>query len=112
RMLHYLDGLQVYNKNYQPLTVPAGATDSLHVTFDGSHTGTIYDTVVVEVGTDEHPVRHIPICLFVPPIDSLNFLLVVPVSLAATEHVPFLIVPDRAKSGKGIMTVAGRVAFP
>ena len=112
-MLHFGDGFQVYNINIQPVTIPPGATDSLHVTFDGSHTGVIYDTVSIIVGTDNDSVRRIPVQTFVPPVDSANFFLKMPPSLTAEQYFSVGVFPDRiVNATKGLTSVAGRLLFP
>jgi hypothetical protein len=39
------------------------STDSLHIVFQGSRTGVIYDTAIVSVGTDNDSIRRIPLSL-------------------------------------------------
>ncbi|MFI5202414.1 MAG: WD40/YVTN/BNR-like repeat-containing protein, partial [Candidatus Kapaibacterium sp.] len=112
RMAHYGDGLDVYNINYQPITIPAGATDSLHITFDGMHTGLIYDTVVLMLGTDADSVRRIPVQTYVPAVDTVNFILSMPAQLSAGEHFAANVLPDRAVTGKGLTSVSGLLHWP
>ncbi|HEY3874427.1 MAG TPA: hypothetical protein VGM92_03045, partial [Candidatus Kapabacteria bacterium] len=111
RMLHYGDGFQVYNIASQPVPIPSGATDSLTLTFDGSHTGTIYDTIVIIVGTDDDSVRRIPIQIFVPPVDTLHFVLQMPKILTAKELFPVNIYPDREIKASNLTSAAGRFSW-
>jgi hypothetical protein len=112
-MLHYGDGFQVYNTTSQPITIPAGQTDSLHVTFDGSQSGVVYDTVVVIVGTDNDSIRRIPVQTFVPVVDSVNFIVRMPSPLAVKQIFSAGVYPDRAISAsKGLTSIAGRLLFP
>ncbi|HET6400924.1 MAG TPA: IgGFc-binding protein [Candidatus Kapabacteria bacterium] len=113
RMEHYGDGFQLYNINYQPITIPAGATDSLHITFDGSQSGIVYDTVVVIVGTDKDSVRRIPVQSYTPPVDSVNFVVRMPPQLSAGHSFSADVLPDRPVSaGKNLLSVSGRLRFP
>jgi len=113
RMEHYGDGFQVYNINYQPITIPAGETDSLHITFDGTHTGAIYDTVIVIVGTDSDSVRRIAVETFVPTVDSVDFVLRMPAQLTAGTHLTAEIFPDRSvSSNKGLSSISGELRYP
>jgi hypothetical protein len=113
RMLHYGDGFQVYNTTVQPITIPAGQTDSLHLTFDGTQSGVVYDTIVVIVGTDNDSVRRIPVQTFVPTVDSVNFIVRMPSPLAPKQNFSAGVYPDRAISAsKGLTSIAGRLLFP
>ena len=112
RMGHYGDGFQVYNKDYQPLTIPAGETDSLHITFDGRHTGVVYDTVILIMGTNSDSIRRIPVRTYIPPVDSVNFLVTLPKAVTPGAAVLATVLPDRSVSGKGLTVISGVIAFP
>ncbi len=97
---------------HPPYPIQSGASDSLHITFDGSHTGVVYDTVIVWFGTDADSVRRIPLQTFAPAIDTVNFLLSMPAQLAAGQHFAASVLPDRVVSGKGLTSVSGVFVFP
>jgi hypothetical protein len=96
-----------------PYPIAADSTDSLHIMFDGSHTGVVYDTILINFGTDNDSVRRIPVQTFVPAVDSANFLLRMPNSLAVNQHFAVGVFPDRTVSAsKGLTSVAGRLLYP
>ncbi len=96
-----------------PYVLPADSSDSLRITFAGSQTGVIYDTVVVTVGTDGDSVRRIPLQTFVPAVDSVNFLVRMPSPLAAKQNFSAGVYPDRTiNASKGLTSVSGRLLFP
>jgi hypothetical protein len=96
-----------------PYQIQKNATDSIRITFDGTHIGTLYDTVVVLFGTDKDSTRRIPIQTFVPPVDSADFLVKMPAKLAPNLHFSAGVYPDRVVSAsKGLTSVAGRLSYP
>ncbi len=113
RMEHFGDGFQVSNRDYQPITIPAGETDSLRITFDGSQSGNVYDTVIVIVGTDKDSVRRIPVQSYTRPVDSVNFVVRMPLELTSGSIFSADVLPDRpVKAVKNLVSISGRLRFP
>lgn len=96
---------------YPPYALTGSETDTLHITFDGRHTGTIYDTVLVGFGTDDNRTRRIPVKTYVPSIDSVLFTLRMPGRLASNEGFTIEILPDRIVTGKGLFSISGSIYY-
>jgi photosystem II stability/assembly factor-like uncharacterized protein len=110
---NWSQGFNVFGTGrYPPYALKAGETDTLHITFDGHHTGTIYDTVRVGFSTDDNQTRSIPVKTFVPNIDSVLFTIDMPARLASNQEFTANVLPDRTVTGKGIYTIAGKVRYP
>ncbi len=108
------EGYNVFGTGFSPpITLAPGAFDSLHLTFDGSHPGVVYDTVVVITGTNSDSVRRIPVQSFVPAVDTVDFLLRMPGQLTAGQSFTSGVYPDRAvDAGKGLTSISGRFTLP
>jgi len=97
---------------HPPYAIAPGASDSLHITFDGSHTGVVYDTAIVWFGSDSDSTRRIPLKSFVPAIDTINFTLFgMPGTLSAGQSFTAGVYPEQALSGKGITSVSGVISW-
>jgi len=106
-------GFNVYGSGrYPPYTLKGNETDTLHIAFDGKHTGTIYDTVVIWFGTDENRVRKIPVQTFVPNVDSVLFSIRMPAKLYSDQEFTADIFPDRSITGKGLLSISGSLRYP
>src|SRR5204862_8176568 len=94
-----------------PYALTGNETDTLHIHFDGRHSGVIYDTVIVGFGTDDNRIRRIPVQTIVPTVDSVVFWFRMPTNLNSNQEFTAQLFPDRPVVGKGLLTVAGRIVF-
>ncbi len=110
---NWQSGFNVFGTGkFPPYPIPVGASDSIHIAFDGSHTGIVYDTVLIGFGTDNDSMRRIPVQTFVPAVDSVNFLIRMPSPLGAGQHFSAGVFPDRViNPTKGLTSIAGRLLF-
>jgi hypothetical protein len=98
--------------NRSSVTLAPGESDSLRITFDGSRTGKLYDTVVVIAGINNDSIRRIPIQTFIQAVDSVRFYLQTLPSLIPGQHFAVDVMPDRVVSAsKGLTSVSGRLSY-
>lgn len=95
-----------------PISIPGGDTTFLHITFDGTHTGRLLDTVLVGINASTDSIWRIPIQTMVPPIDSVNLSLQTVPSVTPGQHFHVDVVPDRiVDASKGLTSVSGRISY-
>ncbi|MDP4199838.1 MAG: hypothetical protein Q8922_14235 [Bacteroidota bacterium] len=95
-----------------PRGLAIGQSDSLHITYDETHTGMLYDTVNVLTDAKPDSVRRIPIQAFVAPLDSVNFVMSQPASLAPNQRFVVTVQPDRTVlQTKGLTSISGEVEY-
>jgi hypothetical protein len=95
-----------------PIMIASGDTCSLHITFDGTHTGTLYDTILVRVNASNDSTWRIPIQTIVPPVDSVRFFLQTQSPVVPGQHFNIDVQPDRVvNASKGLTSVSGRFSY-
>ncbi len=90
----------------------SGQSDTLHVSYDGSHTGLCTTTFTIHSDADIDSVRVIRLSINVVPVDTLRLNVILSsMSAEAGEVVTAGVFPERVVAGKSLQTVSGVLTF-
>jgi len=94
------------------IVVAPGQTDTLHISFDGQHTGNLASPLLIHSNADANALISIPILGYVPPLDSAGFILATSTTtIKPGDTFEVTITPDRAISNKKLFSIAGSLAY-
>lgn len=105
-------GFTLTKQGSDPFVIKPGQSDTLHIHYDGSVSGTIQATITIKSDADLIPDRQITVSAFALPGDTVHFVLKVSkMPLKAGETFTVGLYPDRTVKLAGITAISGVLAY-